>query len=1382
MVQCLFTATFVVQCLFTATFVVQCLFNATFMVQCILTAAFMVQCAVCIRIHFVWLYCDHAAFGLKYRTRFLGGGRCPLVKTEDNFISVFKKQTIIQNPTFSFTFPLEKRAAIPVTATKDSSSPKHFVLDAKPCPFPPPPLSDSQLATVIKNWCNASSADHFEESGCSVCGQLTLKKDLSPLSHVKNCLHILEAEGVTREPRQESTDPIQELKGPVLDLSAVPRLALCNGLWLGNVPNVLQGLTFYEKMLISRVRYTKNFVRVQKGGGIHSKMVSNVIAFENPIPLIYDILPPPKKDIEECLAVMFSDDYTRALLLVRRNVVANALHHLILNHADYNNLDNYAEDAPIVAVEYFQKGSNRNAEDDGNSNGDCVFTVHGIVGDSIKNLTRDQMIGIAALHLDNEGKFLRTSHAENPESLWQNPQLYPKMFPWLFPFGLGGIGSSNLTLKSFSESSHIKFLLLYHDKRFQLDHSFPFVAFSHQQIKASTSQSFLLAESRKFTDIILQKYIKPSTDAEIHTKTQGSISSKKTMQSEIWSLINHIGGPSWYVTLTPCDFKHPICIYHADTKHKFDCRLLLSNNPVAGPNGGLFGPTSGYYCTVEQQGRLALHMHGLIFNQKTLSPQEIRRMILDPSTSFQKDLVAFLESIRVGEFLTGSLSNVKAAVTECTKSNPAYISPERTLPTPPPDFCECLQALCSKCDAFVKWKKEYKFTVDDLLLKSNDKFETSCLNNRFKKCKARFPRNCFEETVIDPATGHIDLKKHEEWLNDISPALTYLIRGNTDVTSILSGTAIKSAVIYIADYITKTGLKTHVVFDSIKTIFDKSTEIISGPLSAKEKSRRLISRILELGSPMISLYLLQNPDHYTSHNFVPFYWKTYVSAARSAFEENEAGSAPKVVLTKRWDKLVGLSSSYDYTHRPIEHESYNLYDWVRTFYRISKRKKSHDEYSNHLSFTAGHPLHDTHSVSTRRNASMTIPNFIGSLPRPDKDDREYYCCTMLVLFHPWRSGENLKTNDQSWHDTFENCDFAPQCLLYMKNMNIRFECLDARDDFRTQLKSGKLDTTSLPSSVPFHSDEDLVGRLGEQDKLNDDQLSDNGIPNFELYNQMEKGKLFLRREAAMNAMKNILFNSGWVTPIKSDVSHEHLSKNCLMPLQKENTQHWNLLLKAMRDEILSNRQRERNAPAEESNNHNKKPPGKYQPDVVQICDKSYFENLGVAYGSVKELALKIIQQNQLTYEQERAFQIVAQHSIGLSPDSLQLYIGGMGGTGKSQVIKSILNFFAERNNSFAIVISAPTGGSTYHFLLGFNNKVEEVGQATMAQVCARLDGVQYMILDELSMLSCYDLYRISAQLCKVILPNFHLWVVNLSLCTLIDSQLMQVNIVVSVLQ
>ncbi|KAE9408396.1 hypothetical protein BT96DRAFT_1103398 [Gymnopus androsaceus JB14] len=61
------------------------------------------------------------------------------------------------------------------------------------------------------------------------------------------------------------------------------------------------------------------------------------------------------------------------------------------------------------------------------------------------------------------------------------------------------------------------------------------------------------------------------------------------MQSEIWSLINHIGGPTWYVTIAPCDFKHPICIYFADDKEEFSvplrapsvCFSLVGNNPVA---------------------------------------------------------------------------------------------------------------------------------------------------------------------------------------------------------------------------------------------------------------------------------------------------------------------------------------------------------------------------------------------------------------------------------------------------------------------------------------------------------------------------------------------------------------------------------------------------------------------------------------------------------------------------------------------------------------------------------------------------------------------------------------------------------------------------------
>ncbi|KIK64292.1 hypothetical protein GYMLUDRAFT_161264, partial [Collybiopsis luxurians FD-317 M1] len=43
------------------------------------------------------------------------------------------------------------------------------------------------------------------------------------------------------------------------------------------------------------------------------------------------------------------------------------------------------------------------------------------------------------------------------------------------------------------------------------------------------------------------------------------------------------------------------------------------------------------------------------------------------------------------------------------------------------------------------------------------------------------------------------------------------------------------------------------------------------------KMVNLLSAKLELGSSMISLYLLRNPDRYVSQTFVPFYLKSFVA-------------------------------------------------------------------------------------------------------------------------------------------------------------------------------------------------------------------------------------------------------------------------------------------------------------------------------------------------------------------------------------------------------------------------------------------------------------------------------------------------------------------------
>ena len=87
------------------------------------------------------------------------------------------------------------------------------------------------------------------------------------------------------------------------------------------------------------------------------------------------------------------------------------------------------------------------------------------------------------------------------------------------------------------------------------------------------------------------------------------------------------------------------------------------------------------------------------------------------------------------------------------------------------------------------------------------------------------------------------MKKGEPWLNIVTPALTYIMRCNTDVTSLSSGTTIKAVIMYVTDYITKPALKTHVVFEAIKAIFSKNTELVTGTLGTKEKGQRLMTKL-----------------------------------------------------------------------------------------------------------------------------------------------------------------------------------------------------------------------------------------------------------------------------------------------------------------------------------------------------------------------------------------------------------------------------------------------------------------------------------------------------------------------------------------------------------
>ena len=81
--------------------------------------------------------------------------------------------------------------------------------------------------------------------------------------------------------------------------------------------------------------------------------------------------------------------------------------------------------------------------------------------------------------------------------------------------------------------------------------------------------------------------------------------------------------------------------------------------------------------------------------------------------------------------------------------------------------------------------------------------------------------------MVDPATGALNMKKGEAWINTFSPLITYLFQCNTDTTSLLSGTAIKPTVAYMTDYVTKPGLNTYSMFDTIRQIFERNETLLA---------------------------------------------------------------------------------------------------------------------------------------------------------------------------------------------------------------------------------------------------------------------------------------------------------------------------------------------------------------------------------------------------------------------------------------------------------------------------------------------------------------------------------------------------------------------------
>ena len=75
---------------------------------------------------------------------------------------------------------------------------------------------------------------------------------------------------------------------------------------------------------------------------------------------------------------------------------------------------------------------------------------------------------------------------------------------------------------------------------------------------------------------------------------------------------------------------------------------------------------------------------------------------MDPNSDFQKRIVEYLESVHVGEFMKGTVDEVKEQVQENMKATD-YQDPTQTLPVPPPESTDCDCTKCKSCENTANW-------------------------------------------------------------------------------------------------------------------------------------------------------------------------------------------------------------------------------------------------------------------------------------------------------------------------------------------------------------------------------------------------------------------------------------------------------------------------------------------------------------------------------------------------------------------------------------------------------------------------------------------------------------------------------------------------------
>ena len=342
---------------------------------------------------------------------------------------------------------------------------------------------------------------------------------------------------------------------------------------------------------------------------------------------------------------------------------------------------------------------------------------------------------------DSDDSILKVKSGSKPVNAWDNPNFWPLAFPTLFPYGTGGCNDSRPKLGIW-----IRHLLNLRDDRFRLHYSFMFVVYNILNVRSVckntrfclkrdfSANSPLVIDSaslmKTFAEIKKSKssnpFIKDPSTRKIMNQLKavgknvvGSDFHRRSLRHEIRSLMVKLGLPSFFITINPADLNHPLVLHFAGKKVNLDApfsgpwlkkeerAVLVAKDPVAAAkffhtlvevwlrdilgttgkskrnNVGVLGRVSGYFGTVETQGRGSLHLHMMVWVHGSKNIDEMVTKLQDDA-SFSIRLKDYLSSVISEQFphgdVPGNLPPEESDKHVCSCRPPDPAAPNNQLP------------------------------------------------------------------------------------------------------------------------------------------------------------------------------------------------------------------------------------------------------------------------------------------------------------------------------------------------------------------------------------------------------------------------------------------------------------------------------------------------------------------------------------------------------------------------------------------------------------------------------------------------------------------------------------------------------------------------------